>query len=251
VVLRRAEDSEDEALEEAAALVGASDVAIMANVAAEDLAAPPFAPRASAKGRGKCAMSTVDNLMTQLRKEPQNEAECAAKFNLYEGYGTEVEQMRGTLLKFHEETRLTVPVVIKADMDAQVKGIDTTEAMGIPDDAREWFVFHMMRKAERNNFKMAGILDGFEKKLEFLAANDQSECPVCLEDFTAEGEHAPETLGCCHNVCTSCWDNWCSVMDGRPFCPLCRHEAFLGAVAARVSGAPAPTAEIDSDEEEY
>jgi len=246
-----AEDSEDEAMEEAAALVGASDVTIMANVATEDLAAPLGAPRASAKGKGdgKGCASTVDNLMTQLRKEPQDEAECAAKFMLYEGYASEVEQMRGTLFKFHEETRLTVPAVIKADMDAQVEGIDTTEAMGIQDDAREWFVFHMMSKAERNNFKMAGILDGFEKKLEFLAANNQSECPVCLEDFSAEGERAPETLGCCHKVCTSCWDHWSSVMHGRPFCPLCRHEAFLGAVAARVSGAPAPLSESDSDEE--
>jgi len=155
VVLRKAEDSEDEAMEEAAALVGASDVTIMANVATEELAAPLGAPRASAKGKGdgKGCASTVDNLMTQLRKEPQDEAECAAKFMLYEGYGSEVEQMRGTLFKFHEETRLTVPAVIKADMDAQVKGIDTTEAMGIQDDAREWFVFHMMCKAERNNFK--------------------------------------------------------------------------------------------------
>jgi len=251
-VLRKAEDSEDEAMEEAAVLVGASDVRIMANVAAE-MAPPPAAPGAGSKGRGKGgkgSTSTVDNLMNQLREEPEDEAECAAKFNLYEGYGSEVEQMRGTLLKFHEETRPTVPAVIATDMDKQVGGIDTAEAMGIPDDAREWFVYHMMRKAERNNLKMSGILDGFEKKLEFLASNDQSECPVCLEDFAAEGEHAPETLGCCHKVCTSCWDNWCSVMGGRAFCPLCRHEAFLGAVAARVTGAPVPPAESDSDDEE-
>lgn len=247
VVLRKAEDSEDEALEEAAALVGASDVAVMANVATEDLAAPSVAPRSSGQGTA----STVDCLMAQLRNEPEDESECAAKFMLYEGYGSEVEQMRGTLFKFHEETRLTVPASIQADMDAQVKGIDTTESMGIQDDAREWFVFHMMRKAERNNFKMAGILDGFEKKLEFLAANDQSECPVCLEDFSAEGECAPETLGCCHKVCKSCWDHWTSVMHGRPFCPLCRQEAFLGAVAAGVSGAPVPAPESDSDDDEF
>lgn len=188
-------------------------------------------------------------ILNQLRFEPKNEAECAAKFMLYEGYGSEVEQMRGTLLKFHEETKPTVPAAIAADMDRQVNGIDSTEAMGIHDDAREWFVFHMMRQAERNNLKMAGILEGFEKKLEFLASNDQSECPVCLEDFTAEGDHAPETLGCCHKVCKDCWNNWSSVMGGRPFCPLCRHDEFLGAVAARVTGAPAPRV-LDSDSED-
>merc|ERR1712083_1245148 len=104
-------------------------------------------------------------------------------------------------MKFHEETKPTVPAAIAADMDSQVKGIDSAEAMGIQDDAREWFVFHMMRKAERNNLKMAGILDGFEKKLQFLATNDQRECPVCLEDFQENGPHAAETLGCCHKVC--------------------------------------------------
>merc|ERR1712232_678450 len=99
--------------------------------------------------------------------------------------------------------------------------------MGIHDDAREWFVFHMMRQAERNNLKMAGILEG----------------------FSAEGEHAPETLGCCHKVCKDCWSSWSSVMGGRPFCPLCRHDEFLGAVAARVTDAPAPRV-IDSDSED-
>jgi len=154
---------------------------------------------------------------------------------LYEGYASEVEQMRGSLLTFHEETKPTVPAVIAADMDKQVKGIDSAEAMGIPDDAREWFVFHMMRQAERNNLKMANILDGFEKKLEFLAKNDQTECPVCLDPFTEDGDHAAETLGCCHKVCKECWESWSAVMQGRPFCPLCRHEEFLGAVASRMA----------------
>merc|ERR1711988_759840 len=55
--------------------------------------------------------------------------------------------------------------------------------MQIPDRSREWFVYHMMRQAEKNNLKMAGILDGFDKKLKFLAQNDQAECPVCFEPF--------------------------------------------------------------------
>merc|ERR1719478_2102425 len=93
----------------------------------------------------------------------------------------------------------------------------------------------MMRQAERNNLRMAAILEGMEKKLEFLASNDQLECPVCLESFDGE-ERTPETLGCCHKVCKECWHNWSKVTRGRPFCPFCRHEDFLGAVAARATG---------------
>lgn len=247
VVLRKQDDEEEEAMVEAAGMVGASDVRAMASAGMEGLAlaaAPAPAPAAEG-GVGANSMQTV---LKQLRHEPRDEAECSAKFMLYENYATEVEQMRGTLLKFHEETKPTVPPVIAADMDKQVKGIDSAEAMGIYDEAREWFVFQMMRQAEQNNLKMAGILDGFEKKLEFLTSNDQSECPVCLESFTAEGAHAAETLGCCHKVCKDCWETWTSVTSGRPFCPLCRHDEFLGAVAARVSGAPMPAmAESDSD----
>jgi len=190
----------------------------------------------------------VEGLIAQLRVEPSNETECAAKFQLYEGYGQEVEEMRSTLLKFHTEHRTTVPAAIAREMDQKVTRIDSQEAMGIPDNAREWFVFHMMRQAQRNNLNMASILDSFEKKLEFLAKNDQVECPVCLEDFTTDGVHAPETLACCHKVCKDCWDNWSSVMNGRPFCPLCRHDAFLGAVQRRV-GSQAPFAAIDSDDD--
>lgn len=81
----------------------------------------------------------------------------------------------------------------------------------------------------------ARILEDFQKKLEFLAKNDQQECPVCLEPFEAEGEHAAATLGCCHKVCKECWETWSQLMHGRAFCPLCRHEEFLGEVAARLS----------------
>lgn len=234
-LLDDAEEEEEQAMEEAAALVGAADMRSMAAVGAEGLPTPG-APAA----RGGSGGGTVEALLAQLRTEPADEAECAAKFMLYEGYGLEVEQMRGNLLKFHEESRPTVPSAVASDMDKQVAGIDSAEAMGIPDDAREWFVYHMMRQAERNNLKMAAILDSFEKKLEFLASNDQAECPVCLESFKDDGPHVPETLSCCHKVCKDCWENWYAVMHGRPFCPLCRHDEFLGAVAARVPGSGGP-----------
>lgn len=231
-----AEEEEDEAMAEVAQLVGAANVSSMAAIGVEGLR--PAAPVAKAKAKAGGARggnpSAVQTVLQQLRQEPKIEAECTAKFLLYEGYASEVEDMRNTLFKFYEDSRPTVPAVISSDMDKQVKGIDSTEAMGIPDGSREWFVYHMMRQAERNNLSMARILDGFEKKLEFLASNDQTECPVCLEDFQQGGAHAAETLGCCHKVCKDCWANWSSAMGGRPFCPLCRHEEFLGAIAQHV-----------------
>merc|ERR1712007_315889 len=81
-------------------------------------------------------------------------------------------------------------------------------------------------------------VNGLEKKLEFLASDAQTECPVCLEDFDLMTDpptlRTPETLGCCHKVCKECWLHWSSVMHGNPFCPLCRHDEFLGAVASHV-----------------
>lgn len=238
--LSDAEEEEDEAMMEVAELVGAADVRSMAAVGEEGMRRPQ-APgiaeegmRPQAPGNAGRDSGTVQTLLQQLKTEPKDEAEMSAKFLLYSNYGEEVEEMRNSLFKFYEESRPTVPGAVATDMDKQVKGIDSTEAMGIPDDAREWIVYHMMRQAERNNLHMASILDGFEKKLQFLASNDQTECPVCLECFAESGTHASETLGCCHKVCKDCWTNWSAVMHGRPFCPLCRNDEFLGAIAERM-----------------
>lgn len=232
-VMKSEEAEEEEAMAEVADLVGASDAAEMAAVGAEGLALVATPERAAAGPPDDSG--TVDELLKQLREEPSDEAECAAKFMLYEGYSKEVEKMRATLFKFAEDSRSTVPSAVAADMDQQLKNIDSAEAMGIPDGMREWFVFHMMRQAEKNNRSMAKVLDGFEKKLEFLAANDQDECPVCLEKFEPSGEHAAETLGCCHKVCKDCWVHWTAECHGKPFCPLCKHDEFMGQVAERMS----------------
>jgi len=228
-VMSDAEASDEEAAAEVAQLVGASDAGAMMAVAIA-----PVAPAGFASGIG--STDTVQSLLGELRREPASESECSAKFMLYEGYASEVEQMRSTLFKFYEESGPSCPPVIAAGMRKEIKGIDTAESMGIPDDSRDWFVYHMMRQAERNNTKMASILDGFEKKLEFLASNDQNECPVCLEAFEEDGARAPETLSCCHKVCKDCWEHWSAANHGRPFCPLCRHDEFLGAVAAQAVG---------------
>lgn len=222
--LSDADEEEDEAMMEVAQLVGTADVRRMADTGREGVGM--LAPSNANRGSG-----TIQSLLQQLRTEPKDDAEQSAKFLLYSNYSEGVEEMRHSLFKFYEESRPTVPGPVATDMDKQIKGIDSTRAMGIPDDAREWFVYHMMRQAERNNLNMANILESFEKKLEFLASNDQVECPVCLETFEEHGMHAAETLGCCHKVCKDCWTNWSAVMHGRPFCPLCRNDEFLGAIA--------------------
>jgi len=234
-VLRCAEEEDDEAMEEVAGLVGAADVASMAAVADEGLQAGEARRGGAGRGPGVVAGGAAQALK-KLKVEPKEAAECAAKFSLYECYASEVEKMRNTLLSFHEESRPTMPPAVAGDLDKQVRGIDSEEAMGIQDGQREWFVFHMMRQADRNNALMASILDSFEKKLELLASSSQAECPICLEDFSElGGVRAPETLSCCHKVCKECWGNWSTVMHGRPFCPLCRHDEFLGEVATRAA----------------
>lgn len=224
------EDDEAEALAEVAHLVGTGDPNLLAMDSAAAMAADM---RSTASGE-----ASLEALLAQVKVEPEEVAECAAKFQLYEGYGQQVEKIRKLLFDFYEESKPTVPVSVGGDMERQVKHVDNYDAMAVPDDdGRVWFVYHMMRVAERNNRTMAGILEDFERKLELLAKNDQTECPVCLEAFTeAGGPHAVEILSCCHKICRECWENWKQVTRGQPFCPLCRHDEFLGVVASHVHG---------------
>lgn len=234
-MLREAHEEEQEAVAEMAALVGARNLSVLAADVSSAGQAPAAAGARRRLGGGSPGCNQKDALLAQLKKEPKELAECAAKFALYEGYASEVEKMRGTLFAFYEESLASVPPAIATDMQKQLKAIDSREAMAVPDDARVWFVFHMMKQANQNNDHMARVLEGFEKKLELLTKSDQSECPVCLEDFAEGSPHAPETLSCCHKVCVQCWEHWTAVMDGRPFCPLCRNDDFLGAVARRAT----------------
>jgi len=206
--------SDEEGMLEAAQLVGAANVTSLA-----------------AQGASGTSDEEFMNLLQQLQREPDNDEEMMAKFALYETYSQQVQKVRSTLFTLFEESCPTLPEAVAKDMEKQLKRIDRDEAMGIPDDAREWFVYHMMKQAGRNNKSMAGILENFEKKLEFLAKSEQEECPICLETFSEE--LPAETLGCCHRVCKDCWVHWSSVMHGHPFCPLCRNDEFMQEVATR------------------
>lgn len=177
--------------------------------------------------------SSVDfeSLLRQLVIEPSDDDEMAAKFALYETYSETVSKMRTSLFMVHKENQPSLPEKVAKDMAQQLKKLDKTESMGVPDGTREWFVYHMMRQAGANNQTMAEVLDSFEKKLEFLAKSEQAECPICLDSFSDESP--AETLSCCHRVCRTCWAHWTSVMHGHPFCPLCRNDEFIHALSQR------------------
>jgi hypothetical protein len=215
-VLHDESESDEEGMAEAAQLVGAANVSDMVRqTAAQD----------------RSADAEFASLLLQLQREPNNDEELTAKFALYETYSQQVERVRERLFALYEESCPTLPQAVAKDVDKQLKRIDRAEAMGIPDDAREWFVYHMMKQAGKNNKSMLAILEDFEKKLDFLAKSEQEECPICLESFSAD--LPAETLGCCHRVCRDCWAHWSSVMHGHPFCPLCRNDEFIQAVASR------------------
>lgn len=216
-------DADDEAdgLDECAALVGAAD---------------------STLGSEADSARDLDPLLQQLRVEPSDAEELAAKFGMYETYGQELERLRTGLFAFYENNKESLPPAVAREMERQLGSVDSHQAMGIPDTAHDWFVYHMMKQAERNNRKMNVVLRGFSQKLAFLAKCEQGDCPVCLEPFSQE--RPAETLGCCHAVCQECWQHWTDITHARPFCPLCKHSAFMGFLASHQSEAIAPFADV-------
>lgn len=184
----------------------------------------------------------LEELLKQLRTEPAEDDEVVAKFALYETYGQEVERMRSELFTFYEDSKQDLPTAVARDMEKRLKAIDSHEAMGIPDEAREWFVYQMMKRAERNSWAMDNALAALKAKFELLAKSTQTDCPICLEAF--DEERPAEMLACCHSVCKECWSHWTTVKNGHPFCPLCRHVEFITTLASQAQ--PADLATIAS-----
>lgn len=177
----------------------------------------------------------LKELLKQLRTEPAEDDEIVAKFALYETYGQEVERMRSELFTFYEDIKQDLPPAVARGVEQQLRAIDSHEAMGIPDEAREWFVYQMMKRAERNSWAMDSALAALKAKLELLAKSTQTDCPICLEAF--DEERPAEMLACCHSVCKECWSHWTSVKKGHPFCPLCKHMEFITTLASQAQPA--------------
>lgn len=175
-------------------------------------------------------------LLASLRDEPKDDKGREAKFKLYEEFQETIADARKALFKFWEDCKKSfgssgddedeAAAAVKA-VEADLKSIDHARNLGFPDMRGDvWFVFHMAKKVDKNNTMLDRLLNGIERKLDILSKQD--DCPICLEEL----DDAPVVLGCCHKVCSECWANWVEMQNANAFCPLCRHNDFLGSVMA-------------------
>jgi len=172
-------------------------------------------------------------LLNELRMEPVDDVGREAKFKLYEKFQETICDARKALFKFWQDCKKdfakdsgdsTVSAAVRT-VENDLKDIDRARNMGFPDmSGSAWFVYHMAVKVEKNNALLDRILKGIETKIELLAKQD--DCPICLENL----DDSPAVLGCCHKVCSECWAHWSAMQGSNAFCPLCKHNDFLGCV---------------------
>eukprot|EP00658_Telonema_sp_P-2_P030722 TRINITY_DN23152_c0_g1_i1.p1 TRINITY_DN23152_c0_g1~~TRINITY_DN23152_c0_g1_i1.p1 ORF type:complete len:385 (+),score=112.69 TRINITY_DN23152_c0_g1_i1:139-1155(+) len=169
-------------------------------------------------------ISEMEQLLQQLRAEPSMDAEVQAKFDLYEKYLETVTLSRGSLFEFWHGCSEEFNEAGQQAVEASIQRIDNQDAMSVHFAPGRWFVYDMTKKAGENNGVINAVLRGIQTKLELMG--EQTECPVCLEEFSPDV--CSQTLGCCHKVCKECWECWQEMNQGHGFCPLCRHEEFVG-----------------------
>jgi hypothetical protein len=178
--------------------------------------------------------SEMTMLLSQLAVEPQEEAEMMAKFALFETFLATIVKIREETMTFWSDNCDLFEGASRAAAQQDINKIDSTEAMGIQDDPRKWFVYLMTKKANENCAMIGRTLATLRARLEMISATedgDLGECPFCLDSMTDLGADRTCVLGCCHRVCVTCWDHWTEVRGPRGvFCPLCRHEEFVAEV---------------------
>jgi len=173
------------------------------------------------------AMSSVLN---QLRREPTNDAELAAKFQLYETFLQTVIDSRKATYDFWKDCKADFAAAagnVVTQVEKDLKDIDSQDNLGIVFHEHRWYVYDMTVQADKNNEMIKGVLKKIETKLELLGKDDD-DCPFCLEPLNEVGNVV--TLGCCHKTCKECWDNWQEIRGRAAFCPLCRQDEFLNDV---------------------
>ena len=183
---------------------------------------------------GAVAESEMEKLMNELRKEPSDDKGRAAKFKLYETYQETIQESRKTLFKFWNDCKKEFATSGKDDdeesvavkeVNASLKRVDDPRNLGFPDMRGDvWFVYHMAVKVTKNDVMLGGVLKEIQTKLDLLSR--QEDCPICLEPLDDD----PNVLGCCHKTCSECWANWKLMQGNNAFCPLCKHNDFLGSV---------------------
>jgi len=211
-------------------------------------------------------------LLAKLKTEPSDPQEVADKFGLYEEFLETVVSMRKKTYSLWEECKAEFAdaPAVQADVERQLRAVDSTANMSLGTDASVWFVHGMTLQASRNSDSLGKVLGGMQGKLELLGK--QEECPICLEalptstpeadpqggegggftaghdDDVAAADAVPaarpeptHVFGCCHSVCGPCWTHWSSIKGPSAPCPLCRHEDFLADI---VQGRALPHAEF-------
>jgi hypothetical protein len=168
--------------------------------------------------------SELADLLRQLEREPSDEAECNAKFRLFEDFLATVTTIREQTLAFWAENKDQFTGSSRTAGDRAIRDIDSSSAMGIEDDPRRWFVYLMAIKANENSTAISAVLASLRSRLEQLA-NELGECPFCLDPMSAD---TCTLLACAHRACNSCWMHWQQLKGPEAaFCPICRHAEFV------------------------
>eukprot|EP01065_Artemidia_motanka_P052599 TRINITY_DN9549_c0_g1_i1.p1 TRINITY_DN9549_c0_g1~~TRINITY_DN9549_c0_g1_i1.p1 ORF type:complete len:336 (+),score=115.89 TRINITY_DN9549_c0_g1_i1:68-1009(+) len=183
----------------------------------------PAAARGDSPPSGDAA--ELAQLLDQVRREPDDDAEKEEKFSLYEGFAESVASFREELHKFWEESKGVFEGSALTTAERAIAAMDRAEMLAIYDREDVWFVHGMLTRAHANMDKFKQVIADLRRKLELLGRQD--ECPVCLDALDGEDAHV---LGCCHKVCAECWANWVEVTHRMPFCPLCRSADFIDRV---------------------
>ena len=173
--------------------------------------------------------SDIDQLLLQFVKEPTDETELTAKFQLFENFLETVTLIRETTIQFWEENKQSFDGPTRTQGDASIKKIDSADNLGIQDDESKWFIYFMTKQANNNSRLISAILSKFKSQLNLLS-QELGECPFCLDQMVA-GSGKVVTLSCCHRCCTDCWTNWAELKGASAFCPLCNHPQFVGEIA--------------------
>jgi len=180
--------------------------------------------------------NSMSAILNQLRREPTQEEELQAKFELYENFLATVEESRKATYDFWDDCKEEFESTANtanaqnavAQVEADLTAIDGQDNLGIIFHEHRWFVYDMMVQADKNNDKLKDALHKIEIKLELIQKEDD-DCPFCLENIAAE-QLPFVTLACCHKACTECWTYWQELRGQRAFCPLCRNEDFLESI---------------------
>lgn len=172
----------------------------------------------------EAGVTEIRSLLQQLVSEPSVDVEIEAKFALFETFHATVVTIREEILKFWTDNEHLFTGGVRSSCEREIAAIDRHEALGIVDDPSKWFVYGMTRKAHDNSLVISGALAKFRSRLQLLS-QELEDCPFCLDPISPD---ICTTLGCCHRVCTPCWQHWVQVKGAHgAFCPLCKHAEFV------------------------